>query len=541
MTKQILTVVNVTGIQPYIFGSNKLRENIGASELVEQATTDWVCQTLYDQGQSNISLNAAGRYERIDSFQLKRDALGAELLYAGGGNAAILFRDKPLARRWATAFSRKLLLDAPGLNTVIVHSEAFDWDPTGNDLASRLDDLLERQTAIAKQTTAPSAPLIGLGVTATCQSTGFAAIADYQETPQARPQRISREIQAKLNENVQNAADVRLQLILPSYFHGLGLRVPRDFDDLGRSAGEQSYIAVVHADGNGIGQRFRDLRYITTNNQDYIASLRQLSDGVRKVGYLALQQTLDRLLGTLTNPTGALKPLFDTLKHLPFRALVYGGDDVTFVCDGRLGLALAAAYLKAFEAVSELIPGGKATACAGVAIVKTHYPFAQAYALSEQLAAQAKRWRRAEPSDDSVLDWHIAMSGILADLDTIRTREYRVSEGRLTLRPLPLSGVAGNWRTWEQFSETIKQFQAEWSESRNKVMALRDALRAGAQQTKQFLTLFGLPDLPGYVSAPQSLRETGWVADKHSTSDKQGQICGYFDAIEAMEFWVALQ
>jgi hypothetical protein len=25
---------------------------------------------------------------------------------------------------------------------------------------------------------------------------------------------------------------------------------------------------------------------------------------------------------------------------LPFRPLVYGGDDVTFVCDGRLGLVL---------------------------------------------------------------------------------------------------------------------------------------------------------------------------------------------------------
>ena len=42
MRKFTVTVLDTTGIQPYIFGSNRLRENIGASYLVSEATDDWV-------------------------------------------------------------------------------------------------------------------------------------------------------------------------------------------------------------------------------------------------------------------------------------------------------------------------------------------------------------------------------------------------------------------------------------------------------------------------------------------------------------------
>jgi hypothetical protein len=34
---------------------------------------------------------------------------------------------------------------------------------------------------------------------------------------------------------------------------------------------------------------------------------------------------------------------------LPYRRIIVGGDDVTFVCDGRLALTLTTAFLKAFE------------------------------------------------------------------------------------------------------------------------------------------------------------------------------------------------
>lgn len=38
MDQYHLVIVDTTGIQSYIFGSNRLRENVGASFLVHQAT-----------------------------------------------------------------------------------------------------------------------------------------------------------------------------------------------------------------------------------------------------------------------------------------------------------------------------------------------------------------------------------------------------------------------------------------------------------------------------------------------------------------------
>ena len=44
MPTYTLTVIDTPGIQPYIFGSNRLLESIGASELVRCATTSgrWI-------------------------------------------------------------------------------------------------------------------------------------------------------------------------------------------------------------------------------------------------------------------------------------------------------------------------------------------------------------------------------------------------------------------------------------------------------------------------------------------------------------------
>lgn len=42
MTQSTALLIEASGIQEYIFGSNQLSQNIGASELVTQATTDWL-------------------------------------------------------------------------------------------------------------------------------------------------------------------------------------------------------------------------------------------------------------------------------------------------------------------------------------------------------------------------------------------------------------------------------------------------------------------------------------------------------------------
>ena len=46
MNRYTLTVVDTTGIQDYIFGTNQLKQNVGASYLVDCATRKWVVESL---------------------------------------------------------------------------------------------------------------------------------------------------------------------------------------------------------------------------------------------------------------------------------------------------------------------------------------------------------------------------------------------------------------------------------------------------------------------------------------------------------------
>jgi hypothetical protein len=80
MRNYTLTVIDTTGIQDYIFGSNLLKHNVGASALVHWATNDWACETLIELGETNINKECMFSGRTIDG-----DGLASELIYAGGG------------------------------------------------------------------------------------------------------------------------------------------------------------------------------------------------------------------------------------------------------------------------------------------------------------------------------------------------------------------------------------------------------------------------------------------------------------------------
>ena len=351
---------------------------------------------------------------------------------------------------------------------------------------------------------------------------------------------------------------------LNDYLHALrwqDFAMPLDFDHFGRERGESSYIAVVHADGNGMGLLFRKALDAGNDNRTSLNAYRDLSEAVDKAGQNALdavaevlvdganlaqeQGTQQWLLGAEEDKITLTKQDEEHKCYIPFRPLVYGGDDITFVCDGRLGITLAVLYLQEFEkaaqtiteTVQEYMPTiAPLRACAGIAIVKTHYPFARAYALAEDLCQNAKKHVRelsaqVEVSDFSALDWHLATGGLYGEIDLIRNREYQTSDGNLHLRPIGLAGSPqqNEWQTWPAFKGVLENFSGDgWREKHNKVIRLRDALRQGPSTVRQFVTAFvpaGLPPLAGGDFA-----KSGW----------HNQQCGYFDAIEALDYYIPL-
>ena len=541
----IVTVLDTTGIQPYIFGSNRLRENVGASYLVSQATDEWVKEVLEDL-KKNQNWNIQIPAQPEDKPHIEDGELTAELVYAGGGNTVLLFQTIDYAKEFTRKLSRRILEEAPGINLVATHKE-FEWNSKNDPLYQVIQNVMKNEVDRAKQQRVPSAPLLGLGVTADCRSSRLVAVGISNEEQYKMPSGhqaypISREIGAKLVA-VNDANDQLKYFIFdPKKPHKKDdYKIPLDVDDMGRSEGESSYIAIVHADGNNMGKRFQEVG-IDKSNREYIIEIRKLSHSIQEAGKNALKKVYETVVKSLDSGSLAEKiSLKDNT--LPFRPIVYGGDDVTFVCDGRLGLELAAIYLKAFED-QPVSYGDKLTACAGVCIVKSHYPFARGYELSEDLCKSAKKYAKSKAKyqkdftgqelDFSALDWHLAASGLIGSVNDIREREYQGAEGKLYMRPVLLAQDA-EWRTWQGIKKVIQELNngEKWKDKRNKVIALREILRKGSQATKEYLKAYGLGDLPLFKdddNQATQLSQNGWL----------NGICGYFDVIEAMEFYVSL-
>jgi len=395
---------------------------------------------------------------------------------------------------------------------------------------------------------APGAPLMGLGVTAACRSIGLAAVGmtDMVGEDPATVVEVSAEVLAK-----RSAASCGTRALEETFSHKLGDRFgfPSEFEELGRERGESSRFAVVHIDGNGVGKRFHSVLMKYQDDGDaFVEAIRTLSREVKAIAEGALGETIDTLIrsvhsGAISAPDcRKAAPAEITLRSgnngkllLPFRPILLSGDDFTFVCDARVALPLAAEYLKHFGAKDLSDGSGPLTACAGVAIVKAHFPFAWAYATAEELCRSAKRYLSEDSrlQASSCMDWDVASAGSVVDLEGIREREYRNVWGSLSLRPVTLgSNPADKCRSWRVIESLVETFQGpEWSGSRNKVKDLAGALARGPHEVERFLTIYRdgrcLPDLD---TEHPAFMKTGW----HSTQ------CGYFDAIELMDYIIPL-
>ncbi len=582
-----LVVIDTTQIQPYIFGSNRLSDNVGASWLVKQATGPWALQ-LVSTLKSNVK--DAQQNQLDDALRIENGDLDAEVIYAGGGNVLILFAEESNARDFVRRLSRKALCEAPGLHLLFAlrqvdwgrrPAQQFDWTahPDGADFDRQKHSAglfiavmeafqdLERQ----KSERPRSAPLLGLGVSMACRATGLPAAAfDDDRLP------ISAEIEAK--RRAAGCSNAELGSLFGTIFDP-NLDFPLEIDRLGRARGEQSFVAVAHADGNGMGQAMIEAgERKAHDNRAYIEAVRKRSQLTAWIAAEALRDTLRLLSGAiqpdeknqrvivrrLTREDETAEVAARLVLHrkgnnqwwLPFRPLVYGGDDLTFVCDARIGLSLMLHYLRRFEARAKE-RGIEASACAGVAMVKSHYPFSRAYDLAEALCSGAKRFRaeereRTQQEQGSYLDWHFATGGLTAELDEIRRREYEVGADRLYLRPVSVSSApsgaldARNARCWGVVEHGLRAFQgAEWAERRNKVKALRDALRQGEGEVERFRRVYLTARredsrLPEVVSEDDGAHRRGGWLERDANHRETGKRCAYFDALELADVYIGL-
>ncbi|MCA0350437.1 MAG: hypothetical protein LCH85_00445 [Chloroflexi bacterium] len=545
----VVVYLKTSGIQTYIFSSNRLRENIGASYSIKRAT----------------SKPDGAVIGWIDPPEIE-----AQVIFAGGGHACIVFYSQVNAKRWVRQYSLRMLKEAAGLRFAVGMSAQFAYSPDSYDIKTYIKQAREDcERAQNAYNTTPAT--LGLGVTVACRSTGLVATQqrnlldgvprDPGDYPIAREIVTKTQLASKTGDTVDPAMADLLHQIDAFKLINQKYSIPRDFDDFGRTTGKYSYLAVIHADGNGIGNLIRGLAQIKTTNQRYINFYRALSQLINRLGADAMNATVKFLGDNLRDP--AFKELTHHLEidrdtknpFFPLRPLVYGGDDITFVCDARVAFHVTEVLLAQFtEQSRELIKKLKQefpeesssfphelSACAGITIFRTHYPFARAYDLAEELCASAKQLSATvSQKQSSALDWQIAPSGRIDKLEALRNTEYSLSAiESLTLRPVMLEQTPQTWRTWANVKQAVQDFSPIWQERRNKLIAFQDINRQGSQATKQWQTNLRAPlTLPQFAGLAH--QEAWAVDDLDQSRPVAKQLARYFDVIELMEHYPPL-
>ena len=530
---QCVVVFSAASLQQYIFQSNRLKENIGASSLAKRCLEEDLIEAIQ---LSENSVSVTGWKTYTNSVSNTCDSLpepeipidpkiNVNLIYVGGGNAALLCQNRKIADKIVKVWSRKLIDTAPGLRVIVGYGEVKD------SLAAAYRTALENLTH-CEEALPYGATLATLPVVRNCTSTGLAASrqsTERYETNQWIAEQAYRKRQAA--DRYDTTSEIKSALKRGQRF---ALQPEKD---LGGSEG-QSYIALVHADGNGMGELLNKVIDESQNEDEFLHNLRAFSASVSHQSLQALLATLQHFQKVLPKLKNDLA--IDTTHIFPIRPIVFGGDDLTFVCDGRVGLHLAAHYLREFakRKIMVLREPKYVDACAGVAIVPTKFPFAQAYGFADELCGLAKAHRRdINYSEGNWLDFQIIQAGVTGSIRSLRETQYRSLEGGHTLydRPYDVAKTETDPpKGWDAFEKLLNGFKSDdWPRSRAK--GLMHALTQGPAVTKQVVEAakWRKIELPRYKDMLSTIYETGWTTTTPPTTP-------YFDPLEALDFYIQI-
>ncbi|MCB9958314.1 MAG: hypothetical protein H6843_06805 [Rhodospirillaceae bacterium] len=466
-----LVLIETAGNQNYIFATNRLREQVGASEIIRRIGTQYVLeavsaktgQPLYDEDRERLAANLLDPNKNPPIDQQLDPATAVEVMLATSGKALLLVRDRTVGEGIVKTVTCRSLKNAPGAVVYGAVGDPFTFD-RADVLHCQVRKVHEELEALRPTLPAPQARFPLLPVMQPCSSSGLPAAGT--KTIGTDTYECSSPVLAKLAQ-IDPARD-RLGLLEDSK----GCTPFRSLDKLERF--ECDWLAYVHADGNGLGSIFLNFqKHRKKAKRDDVDKARSYVED-----YKRFSLNLDNC--TFAAARVAMEVLPDAgAKQRAFVPLILGGDDLTVVCDGSAAVSFAATYLQEFERLtgennllsaiakaangaSHLSAIAKAanssshlSACAGVAVVKPHFPAHRAYELAEALTKSAKTVKTLVGPGCSALDYHVHFDSSGADLRVLRARyDLGKHNGRTTIlsaKPYvltPLDKIKEEKRAW---------------------------------------------------------------------------------------------
>lgn len=477
----VITKYDISGIQSFIISSKGLKERVGASKIIHNI--------LYTKLPKELKQEADEWLKDGYDFMPKENESG-RVIYIGGGNAMIIFRDRNSMRKVTRKIQEEIFNETYGkIRLCHAEIEIDKLDISASDLFSALKgknkdienykdegafgivyNLLNSNLIKYKEETLPVRTARGFSINAYNSEASEPVTASVNDTELLYS---AEGIQKKLSTYY----DCREEII------GTDYKFSEKFETL-RQEGKKSFVAVVHIDGNSMGSKIIELNRGNSNE-----SLKDGMDMMRK--FSACTDTLYR--DTLKATIDDIFKDSTAQNELEFRPLIVDGDDITFIIKSDYAFDFVEKYVEKLEEKYNNDPkfdflkkhNFKFSVGAGIAFVHDKYPFENAYDMAEQLCKNAKHSFANSASDVSSMDFQIIHEGIRTELIPYRERNYKktyddgsvVKEYYLNARPYAFSNNTelNNYEDFKKLREEVKSGKL----ARNKLKRLRDAFGEG--------------------------------------------------------------
>lgn len=386
----VLAMYDIRGKQEFIYRSNRIKEIVGGSVIIRDCFKKYLYPIAESIGEKKGIFHKDEPFTR-DSFEkhLEEGYLG-EVVYEGGGNFLLLYKDEETFKEVTYQFTKEILDKVGTLRVLGTCISDIDFDNYKGD-QKRLYETHRKNEGIESNIS----PWGTLPIVQVDRRT-YMPYVDITMTQGGMLEKVSKESKAKYEayekECEKNDAEIGEKVL----------------DRIVRKKGEDSLLAVIYIDGNNMGAQLQECVKHSSSYEECTNVLREFSKKVQKEYIDDRKIVIDEVLNEkYANEENGGKR----------RLVIHAGDEINLICNAHDAFDCVNAYFAS-------LPEG-CSSCAGIAVFHSHAPYAEVYRIAEECCESGKKVMKKKALNDvCLLDFHYCQGAIGVSLEDIRRMEH---------------------------------------------------------------------------------------------------------------------